>query len=566
MAVLLALAAPAFHDARGAQPPSLQGPIATIGDRRVEGADIQRAALVMADDPLRARKPALWRKKLLDLCVDRELLALEAERAGFLKDSAVMHEIERQRANALYAVIRDRILIPELEPTAAQLDTARAGGLFRLVKVSYILSVTDPKTTHQVSIALRTGANFDSMASLYSIHSSSTRGGDVGWMWTRELNPASRNALKTAKPGDLLGPYPNDPAHEFYKIEAFKDPDDAEIRERLLLDRVRGLESRYHSQLLMRYKLELNPTAVSPVIFAAATERADSILASLGPDGTRPGQGVRPGLGILARLEGDSITYLDIAFPDILPRDEDGKAHIEDTQRLTLVCATAVLPRLIARDAHKRGIDRDPAVARVLRLIGEEVSTRAMVTKAVPAPSDPGAIRAYFESHAARYRRPPARRALVAMFGSEDSARMSLRAWNGIGFGDSALIAHGLRAQERATAATLLPRFYAEVPLFETDKDPLSLAVRSLNEGQMSPVVQTPHGYALALVLGREAARPMTFSEAAADAAVDAREDREGAWVASQLDGLRAATPARTVPARLDAVRLGSLNPGGKRR
>jgi hypothetical protein len=153
------------------------------------------------------------------------------------------------------------------------------------------------------------------------------------------------------------------------------------------------------------------------------------------------------------------------------------------------------------------------------------------------------------------------------MFDSEDSARASMRAWNGIGFGDSTLVAKGLRVQERATGASLLANCYAEVPLFDTHNDPLSLAVRSLGAGQMSPVVRTPHGYALATVLDREAARPMSFSEAAAEAAVDSREAREDAWVIDLLSRLRAATPARTVPARLEAVRLNvSSNAGGKRR
>jgi len=566
-AALLVLAAPAFHDAQGARPPAAQGPIATIADRRIDEADVRRAALVLADDPLRIKKPALWRKKLLDLCIDRELLALEAERAGLLKEPAIRHEIERRNAAFLYPVIRDRILVPEIQPTAAQMDSARAGGLYRRVRMSYIQTLTDHQKTIEVFAALQKGARFDSIASTYSIHPSSTQGADFGWKWAGELNRASRDALKTAKPGDILGPYPNSGSYEIYRIEAIREPEDTELREKLLRDRAAGMEGRYADALLKGFKFELNPTTANSVVFATATERVDSILASLGPDGTRQERGVRPALGILARVDGDSITYSDIAYSETLRPDGAGKVRIESTAKLRILCATAILPRLIARDAHEYGVDRDPAVARTLRLIREEVSTRAMVARAVPEPSDPGAVRAYFESHAARYQRPPARRALVAMFNSEDSARAALRSWNGIGFRDSTLIANGFREQPRASAATLLGNLYAEMPLFDTERDPLSLAARSLDAGQMAPVVHTPHGYALALVLGREAARPMTFSEAAVDAAVDAREAREEAWVTDQLNRLRAATPARTVPARLEAVRLDlSSKAGGKRR
>ena len=555
-AAVLALAAAAFHDARGARPPSLQGPIATVADRRIEEADIRRAALVMAQDPLKARNPALWRKKLLDLCVDRELLALEAERAGLLKDPAVKHEIESRSADALYPVIKDRFLIPEIRPTAAEMESVRAGGLYRRVRVSYILSLTDRQRTFEVYAALRAGARFDSVMAIYSIHPSKAQGGDLGWKWAGELNPASWSALKTAKPGEILGPYSNGGAHEFYRVEAAKDPDDAELGGKLLNDRVAWLEPRYAGTLLRKYKFGLDSAAVNPVIFAAATERADSILASLGPDGTRSGRGVHPALGALARVDGDSVTYLDISFPEILKVEANGKVRIEDRGKLGVLCAAAIRPRLVARDARERGIDRDPAVARMLRLIREDVSTRTMVARAAPEPGDPGAVRAYFESHASRYQRPPARRALVAMFLSEDSARASLRAWNGVGFGDTTLIAKGLRPQGHTTAASLLANCYAEVLLFDRDGDPLSLAVRPLDAGQMSPVVRMPHGFAVATVLGREAARPMTFSEAAVDAAEHAREDRENAWVTNLLSRLRASTPARTVPARLAALRL----------
>jgi len=565
-AALLTLAAPAFHDAQGARPPSVQGPIATVGDRRVEEADIRRAALVMADDPLRIKKPALWRKKLLDLCVDRELLALEAERSGPLKEPAIRHEVERRSADFLYPVIRDRVLIPEIRPTAAQMDTARAGGLYRRVRISYIQTLTDRQKTIDVFAALQKGARFDSVASSFSIHPSSMQGADFGWKWAGDLNRASREALKTAKPGDILGPYSNSGSYEIYRIDAIKEPEDAELRAKLMSDRSAGMEPRYADALLKGYKFEVNTAAANSVVFASATERVDSIITSLGPAGTRPERGVRPALGVLARVDGDSITYLDIAVSQILRPDDSGKVRIETSAKLARFCATAILPRLIARDAHEYGVDRDPAVARMLRLIREEVLTRAMVARAVPEPSE-SAVRAYFEAHAARYQRPPARRALVAMFNSEDSARAVLRTWNGIGLRDSILIANGFRAQERATAATLLPNLYAEIPLFDTDRDPLSLAVRSLDAGQMAPVVQTPHGYAVALVLGREAARPMSFSEVAADAAVDCREAGEDAWVTDQLNRLRAATPARTVPARLEAVRLNlSSNAGGKPR
>lgn len=552
----------------GAAQPPPRDPIALVGGIRIEEADIQRAARVMAADPLRTKRPTQWRKKLLDHCIDRELLAIEAERRGMLRDPRTLHDIESRSASALYAEIRDRVLLPAVEPTPAQIDTARAGRGFRRAKLRYMLSLANRKTALGLVHALRGGASFDSIARIYSIHPSAREeGGHVGWLQVRFLNPTSKLDVDAAKPGDILGPYQNDAATEIYAIDAIEEPTDPDIRAALIRDRSIGFEGQYRVEVLSKYRFALVPNQVSPVIFAAATEHADSILASLAPDGTRSERGVRPALGALARADGDSITYRDIATPEIMPRASDGKAHIEDTQRLLRLCAAAILPRLVLRDARDRGIDKIPEVARRLRLIREEASTRAMVARAVPTLRDSPSLRAYFESHAELYHRPPVRRAIAAVYIKEDSARAAGYFWSGIVSFDSSLIAQRFRRQEGATVSTLLPGYHAILSLFETDTDELSVAARGLDAGKLVPVVRIPHGYALALVLGSEPARPLTLAEAGERVAVDLREDRENAWIVRELKRLRAATPAQRFPARLAAVRLGdAADAGGARR
>jgi hypothetical protein len=363
-----------------------------------------------------------------------------------------------------------------------------------------------------------------------------------------------------------MGPYPNGQAHELYRVERIADPDDKEIRDVMLHDGLQQLDARYQVRLLQKYGFRLDPDQVSSVIFSSATERVDSILASLDSDGKRSKRGVHPSLGVLARIDGDSITYRDLAHPELLRPTQDGKARIEDTRDLLTLCTAAVLPRLIRRDARERGIEGDPAIGRGLRLIGEELSTRAMVARAVPG-LDSAAVHAYFNSHASAYRRPAARRAFVAMFAARDTARMASSGWDRRAFRDSVLVADGFRAVEHGAVNGLFARDYGEVSLFDTDADSLSLAVRNLADGQISPLVALPNGYALAQVLGREEARGYTFEEAHRDVEVDARENAENTWVVEQLERLRAATPPRAVPGRLDAVRLGmSSDTGGNRR
>jgi len=211
----------------------------------------------------------------------------------------------------------------------------------------------------------------------------------------------------------------------------------------------------------------------------------------------------------------------------------------------------AVLPGLIMRDARERGLDRDPGAARQLKLIRDELATHAMVRRAVADKLDSVACLKHFQANAARYRRPAARRALVAMFAIEDSARAALRAWLGVGFAESTLAARGLLPQEGAGATTLLRGRYAEIPLFDTDADPLSLAARALGAGRITPVVRTVHGHAVAIVRAREEARPLTYAEARGRVVSDLRSEVENAWVLDLLQRLRAATPVQRFPSRL---------------
>jgi hypothetical protein len=118
-----------------------------------------------------------------------------------------------------------------------------------------------------------------------------------------------------------------------------------------------------------------------------------------------------------------------------------------------------------------------------------------------------------------------------------------------------------------ATVRNLYYRHYGEAVFYDDDQDPLSVAVRGLRERQISPLIPTPNGYAIAQLTGSEPARDATFEEARISAWIEAHETAENAWVTNQLTRLRTATPARTAPALLNAVRLGMVpETGGNRR
>lgn len=537
--------------------PPTRGAVATMGARTVEAADIQAAAAALAADPLRTKNPALWRKKLLDRCVDRELLAAEAVRRGYDKDPGVRLRVAEREYPTLLSEMYRRVLIPGLEPTQSQLDSLGASGIYRSVDVDYILVAPGlAEEATRMADRLRAGSRFDSTARIWSRHPSADNGGKCGWVLVRDLNPRSYGPMRSAKVGDVLGPFRSPAGHEIYRVSGLREISRDALYRLIKDERARDLPQTYQAELLRKFHFAADTTEAQRLVFTVALEPVDSILASLGPGGTRPADGPRRAIGVLARADGDSVTFRDLAVTGLAIRDEAGKMHVHDAAEVGQRCAAVLLPRLGVKDAKVRGLDGEPAVARALGLLREEGETQAMVARESGGVPDSAALRAYFASHAARYVRPRATRARAVCFDSLDAAVGALRAWSGVGIRDSALTALGLKPQARAAATTLLPHHTAEITVLDTDDDPLALSVRALDKGQLTRAVPTVQGYLIAQILERVASRPLSFEEAVLRVAADCEEERETLWVDRTLKNLRGTTRIDVVPSRLRAVRL----------
>jgi hypothetical protein len=536
--------------------------VATVGNRTVDALDIQRAAESQADDPRRIENPKAWRQSLLDLCVDRELLAMEAERRGIGNQPAVKALWADRQYTILYAAVYEKVLVPGITPTPEIMAEARATGLYRGVDLNYILVRDTPEginkaASRRIYEKLRAGASFDSLAKIYSAHPpSAAAGGHFGWLLARDLDPQSYDDVRTAKPGDVLGVYDGFYGHEIYGIRGFQELSDDSLYHLLLFERGLGVYRNYDKEVLAKYHFAVDSTQVSAVIFATGTESADSILASVGPDGTRQRMGIRPALGILARCDGDSVTIVDLIRVAPTASGPHGEINLRDTADLAELCGRALLHRLVIRDAEARGIDKDPDVARQLEMAREQILTQAMVEQARGPAPDQGVLRAYYEKHLDRYRLPAATVAVAAVFTNADTAAATLAAWKGAAFTPDILAGRGLDPQPGATTMTLYPGHYATLHVPSGASDSLGRAIDRLSPGEKTGVVRSLQGYAVAEANAREAARQKTFEEAAGEVTRDQRADADNRWVMNQVTKLRAATTIQVMPGRLDAVKL----------
>lgn len=545
-------------------PPPAPGPVARVGERTIDAADIRAAAEALANDPMHRKSPRRWRRMLVDRCIDRELLAQEAERRGYAADPVVERRIRDRDFELCLGELYRRVLIPGIKPTQRDLDSLRATGLYRDLDLDYIL-MPPPQREEAIHVAqrLREGARFDSTARQWSQHPSRANGGHFGWVLARDLDHRSYPLLRKAKPGDVLGPYSGRFGCEIYRIRAFKELSPDSLYRLVRDERTRGLLHNYQEKLLAQYHFAVDSSQANAVLFLTATEPVNRILASLGPDGTRPRTPGHPGLGVIARVDGDSITFRDLAESDRRTWGKGQRMHLRDIGHVEVRCEGQFMPELVLRDARRRGIVRDPIVARELRLIGEEETTRAMVRHESGGPVDSVDAMAYFRAHPDRYRRAAAVRARAFCFDpdSDAVADAALRSWLVPGVADTIAAAHGFRTEARATATTLWPRRFGEITVLATDSDPVAAALRDLHPGRLTPAIPSVQGLVVAEALEREAPRPMTFEEARDAARRDAAAARSARWVAQLLPKLRAATKPEIFASRLGRVRVDAPAP-----
>jgi len=536
--------------------------VATVGSRKIDSVDIQRAAASLSSDPLRKKDPAAWRRMLLDRCVDRELLAAEAERQGLDKDPLLRKKIAEREYLILLREMYAKVLVPNLTPTPDQLRDIRAGGLYRGVDLYYILvrdnaSGQNRPLAQRVLARAQAGARFDSLAKIYSGHPpSQAAGGHFGWVLARDLAPESYNDIRKAKAGDVIGVYSGPYGHEIYKIGAFQELSEDSLYNLVYFERKKGIANDYEKSVLAKYHFALDSTQVKPVVFATGTEAPDTLLASFRPDGTRPKNGVRPAIGILATCDGDTVTFPELvqATPPVI--GDNGRMRIPNVETLYRLTARVVLHDLTVRDARDRGLDKDPEVARELRLTRDEILTSALVERNLAARPDDAAVRATIDAHPDRYRKPRGSTAKTAVFLSPDSAAQARQDWTASGMTDTLLAARQFLLQPRATARTLLPGHYATLSLAEGSADSLARAVHGVAAGGFAPVARTEQGWAVAQVVSIDDAGAMAFEDARFLALREWRNQSETKWVEQEVAKLRSTTTVKVVPGRLEAVSL----------
>jgi len=221
---LLTLAACGGQGAQTKPPESGDTAVATVDRQTVWASDVKREAtaqgVIGEGEPLDASSELFHR--VLDEVVDQKLLAAEAEKRHVEADPAVRRKLAAARERILGDMLVQKIVEQAVNDNAIH-------GLYdeqkKLSKQSEEFHARQIVTASQadadgVKKLLASKASFEALAMERSIDAATRfNGGDLGYFTTDVMPDAYAAALKTAKPGDLLGPFKTDAGWVLLKVE-----------------------------------------------------------------------------------------------------------------------------------------------------------------------------------------------------------------------------------------------------------------------------------------------------------------------------------------------------------
>jgi peptidyl-prolyl cis-trans isomerase C len=222
---LLALAAACSRQSGAQQAPAPgDTAVASVNGQTVWASDVKREAvsqgLIGEGEPLDISSPTFH--QALDQLIDEKLLAAEAERQGL----ANAPETKRRLAAARERILGDMLVENLVERTVSESsiralyqDEVQSAGQSEELHAAQIVTAAQADAL-AVKKALAGGAAFETLAMQHSIDAQTRlNGGDLGYFTADVLPPAYANALKTAKVGDVVGPFQTDSGWVLLKLE-----------------------------------------------------------------------------------------------------------------------------------------------------------------------------------------------------------------------------------------------------------------------------------------------------------------------------------------------------------
>jgi peptidyl-prolyl cis-trans isomerase C len=221
---LLVLAACGQNPIIGAKPEAGDKVVAKVGADPIWASDVKREAVaqgaITEGEPLDISSDLF--RRTLDELVDQKLLASEATHEGLDRQPTIKRQLQAAHDKVLGdAVVTSMVnkAVNENAIRALYQEQQRLSQRSEEIKARQIMVATQPEA-EAIKKLLASGASFDQLA-LQKSTDSATRfnGGDLGYFTLDSMPEAYGAALKTAKPGETLGPIKTDGGFAIVRVE-----------------------------------------------------------------------------------------------------------------------------------------------------------------------------------------------------------------------------------------------------------------------------------------------------------------------------------------------------------
>jgi peptidyl-prolyl cis-trans isomerase C len=212
---------------------------------------------------------------------------------------------------------------------------------------------------------------------------------------------------------------------------------------------------------------------------------------------------------------------------------------------------------VLAAEAKKQGIDRDPEVVRTMKQVMIQKLLRSRFDKYKQEDISDADVQRYFDGHPEEFNRPPEIRASLILVADEATAKKvaadpRLSGLENLGF--RTLVSEYSVDQETKERGGDL-RFFDQSNR-ELPKEIVDAAFKLVNIGDVSPVIKTARGYALLKLTGQRRALSRTLAEVAPQIRAKLFRERRQHLMDEYEDTLRKASSVQVFPDKLPLVRV----------
>ena len=201
---------------------------ARVDGKTVWASDVKREAvaqgLIGEGEPLDVSSDLF--RRVLDEVVDQRLLAAEATRRKLDKDPTAQRRLAAARDRVLGDMLVESVVSDAVNDSAVkglyqeQLKLAKRSEELRARQI-VVASAADGEAVRKL---LASGASFEALAMERSTDAATRfNGGDLGYFTVDVMPEAYEAALKTAKPGQIVGPFQVDSGFALVKVEDRRD-------------------------------------------------------------------------------------------------------------------------------------------------------------------------------------------------------------------------------------------------------------------------------------------------------------------------------------------------------